>query len=47
MMTDYSAGCQGVQVEAQQAIHRSHVAWRLHHPIRLLEGHHIRIPQQP
>lgn len=44
LQANFSVGCQRVQVEAQQAIHRSHVAWRLHHPIRLLEGHHIRIP---
>lgn len=29
------AGGQGVQVEAEQALHRPHVAWWLHHPIRL------------
>ena len=44
---NFSAGCQRVQVEAQQAIYRSHVERRLHHPIRLPEGHHSRIPQQP
>jgi hypothetical protein len=33
-------GRQGVQVEAEQARDRAHVAWRLHYPISLLEGHH-------
>ena len=28
-------GCQGVQVEAEQAFHCPHVAWWLHHPLRL------------
>lgn len=28
-------GCPRIQVEAQQAIHRSHVARRMHYPIRL------------
>lgn len=42
--TNLFIGCQGVQVEAQQAIHCSHVAWRMHYPICLLERYHCSIP---
>ena len=42
-----SVGRQGVLMEAQQARDCAHVAWWLHHPIRLLEGHHHRIPLKP
>jgi hypothetical protein len=34
-------------VEAEQARDCAHVAWWLHHPIRLLEGHHQGVPRQP
>jgi 6-phosphogluconate dehydrogenase len=37
-------GRQGVQMEAQQAIYCSHVAWRMYHPLCLLEGYHRSIP---
>jgi hypothetical protein len=40
-------GCQGIQVEAEQAIHCSHVAWRLHHPLSIFEGYHKGLPRQP
>ena len=40
-------GRKGVQVEAQQAFDCSHVAWRLHHPISLPQGHHKGLPRQP
>ena len=38
-------GRQGVQLEAQQALYRPHVAWWLHHSLRLPQGHHQRLPQ--
>jgi 6-phosphogluconate dehydrogenase len=45
--TDLTAGCQRIQVEAEQAIDCSHVARRLYHSISLLEGHHFCVPQEP
>jgi hypothetical protein len=42
-----SVGCQGVQLEAQQARDCPHVARWVHHPLRLPQGHHQRLPQQP
>jgi hypothetical protein len=39
-------GCKGIQVEAEQAIYCSHVAWRLHHPLGVLEGYHKGLPRQ-
>jgi 6-phosphogluconate dehydrogenase len=41
------AGCQAVWLETQQALYRTHVARWLHHPIRLLEGHHLCLPPEP
>lgn len=41
------AGCQGVRLEAPQARDRPHVAWWLHHPLRLPQGHHHCLPQEP
>ena len=38
--TTSGLGCERIQMETQQAIHRSHVAWRMHYPFRLLERHH-------
>lgn len=40
-------GCQGLQLEAQQARNCPHVARWLHYPIRVLEGYHERIQEQP
>lgn len=40
-------GCKRVQVETQQAIYRSDVAWRLYHPISIPQGHYFRISQKP
>lgn len=37
-------GCQGIQMEAEQAFNCTHVAWWLHHSISILEGHHFCIP---
>lgn len=42
-----STGGQGVWLEAEQAFHRSHVARWLHHPLRVPQGHHGCVPQQP
>jgi 6-phosphogluconate dehydrogenase len=42
--TDLSIGCQGVWMEAQQAIYRSYVAWRMYHPLCFLEGYHRCLP---
>jgi 6-phosphogluconate dehydrogenase len=42
-----SIGCQGVRVEAEPAVHCPHVAWWVHHPLGLPQGHHQRLPQQP
>ena len=44
MLTLLSAGGQGVRMEAQQAVYRAHVAWRLHHSLRLPQGYYPRIP---
>lgn len=41
----FCLGCQGVRLEAEQAFHRPHVAWWLHHSLRLLEGHYRCLPQ--
>ncbi len=43
MLTLY-VGCQRIQVEAQQAFNCIDVAWWLHHPISVLEGHYCCIP---
>ena len=40
-------GCQGVRLEAEQALNCSDVARWLHHPLRFPKGHHQRLPQQP
>lgn len=37
-------GCQRIQVEAQQAFNCTDVAWWLHYPISILEGHYFCIP---
>jgi 6-phosphogluconate dehydrogenase len=42
--TDLSIGCQGVWMEAQQAIYRSYVAWWMYHPLCFLEGYHRCLP---
>jgi hypothetical protein len=47
LKTDILKGRQGVQLEAEQARDRAHVARWLHYPIRLLEGHHKGVPRQP
>merc|ERR1711977_554775 len=38
---------QGIQLEAQQARDCAHVARRLHHPLRLPQGHHKGVPLEP
>lgn len=40
-------GCQGVRLEAEQALYCPDVARWLHHQIRFPEGHYERVPQQP
>ena len=45
--TPLRPGRQELRLEAQQAVDRSHVAWRLHHPVRVPEGHHLGIPERP
>lgn len=40
-------GCSGVRLEAPEAGDCPHVAWWLHYPLRLLEGHHCCLPCQP
>jgi 6-phosphogluconate dehydrogenase len=37
-------GCQGVQVEAQQALHCPYVAWWMHYPLCLPQGYHRCLP---
>ena len=39
-----SVGCQRIQVEAQQAFNCTDVAWWLHYPISVPEGHYFCIP---
>lgn len=39
-----SVGCQRIQVEAQQTFNCTYVAWWLHYPISVLEGHYFCIP---
>lgn len=39
-----SIGCQRIQVEAQQAFNCTDVAWRVHYPLSVLEGHYVCIP---
>jgi 6-phosphogluconate dehydrogenase len=39
-MTNKLKGCKGVQMEAEQARNRPHVAWRMHHSISLPQGHY-------
>ena len=41
------SGCEGIWLEAQQAVHCSHVAWWLYHSIGFPEGHHICLPEKP
>lgn len=40
-------GCKRIQVEAQQAVHRSHVARWLHHSISLPQRYHLCLPFRP
>ncbi len=46
-LTNSFTGWKTIQVEAQQARDCTHVARRLHYPLRVLKGHHESIPGQP
>lgn len=40
-------GCQRIWLEIEQALYRSHVAWRVHYSLRIPQRHHKRLPEEP